>query len=77
MTALVEGVLAGNIFDWGSAACVELYQSGTILDIYRMSRNKLKRPWKASRYSAPRPTPSRAADPCFSACQAVVVVSVL
>ena len=58
LTALVEGVLAGNIFDWGSAACVELYQSGTILDIYRMSRNKLKRPWKASRRCAPRATPS-------------------
>ena len=24
--ALAEGVLAGNIFDWGSRACVELYQ---------------------------------------------------
>ncbi|GAQ88623.1 pantothenate kinase 2 [Klebsormidium nitens] len=52
LTALVEGVLAGNIFDWGSAACVELYQSGTILDIYRMSRNKLKRPWKVDDFDA-------------------------
>ena len=26
LLALVEGTLAGNIFDWGSNACVELYQ---------------------------------------------------
>jgi hypothetical protein len=25
---------------------VDLYQSGTIIEIYRMSRSKLKRPWK-------------------------------
>ena len=30
-----QGVLAANIFDWGAAACVELYQNGTILEIYR------------------------------------------
>lgn len=43
--ALIEGVLAGNIFDWGARACVDLYQNGTILDIYREARNKLSRPW--------------------------------
>ena len=35
LTALVEGVLAANIFDWGAQACVDLYQNGTILEIYR------------------------------------------
>ena len=43
--ALVEGMLAGNIFDWGSRACVELYQNGTILEIYRNARSNLSRPW--------------------------------
>ncbi|CDP12422.1 unnamed protein product [Coffea canephora] len=45
---LVEGVLAANIFDWGSRACVDLYHKGTIIEIYRMSRNKMQRPWQAS-----------------------------
>ncbi|KAL3694170.1 hypothetical protein R1sor_007821 [Riccia sorocarpa] len=44
--ALIEGLLAANIFDWGSKACVELYRSGTIMEIYRMSRDKMKRPWR-------------------------------
>lgn len=35
LTALVEGVLAANIFDWGARECVELYRNGTILEIYR------------------------------------------
>lgn len=35
LLALVEGVLAANIFDWGAKACVDLYNNGTILDIYR------------------------------------------
>ena len=35
LTALIEGVLAANIFDWGARATVELYQNGTILEIYR------------------------------------------
>ncbi len=43
--ALIEGVLAGNIFDWGSRACVELYTNGTILDIYRQARSSLARPF--------------------------------
>ena len=28
LTALIEGSLAANIFDWGAAACVELYHNG-------------------------------------------------
>ncbi|KAK1363099.1 Pantothenate kinase 2 [Heracleum sosnowskyi] len=43
---LIEGVLAANIFDWGSRACVDLYHKGTIIEIYRMSRNKMHRPWR-------------------------------
>ncbi|KAF8378279.1 hypothetical protein HHK36_029618 [Tetracentron sinense] len=46
--ALIEGVLAANIFDWGSRACVDLYHKGTIIEIYRMSRKKMQRPWQAS-----------------------------
>lgn len=41
LTALVEGVLAANIFDWGAQACVDLYQNGTILEIYR----RAPQPW--------------------------------
>ncbi|KAK9799347.1 hypothetical protein WJX73_008823 [Symbiochloris irregularis] len=47
LTALVEGVLAANIFDWGARECVELYRNGTILEIYRKARTTLaKRPWR-------------------------------
>ncbi|KAF9626720.1 hypothetical protein IFM89_038894 [Coptis chinensis] len=46
LLALIEGVLAANIFDWGSRACVELYHKGTIIEIYRMSRTKMRRPWR-------------------------------
>lgn len=35
LTALIEGVLAANIFDWGARECVEMYRNGTILEIYR------------------------------------------
>ncbi|KAH9564934.1 hypothetical protein CY35_04G050200 [Sphagnum magellanicum] len=52
MLALIEGVLAANIFDWGSRACVELYHSGTIIEIYRMSRNKMKRPLRVDNFEA-------------------------
>jgi bifunctional damage-control phosphatase, subfamily II, fusion protein len=45
LLALVEGVLAGNIFDWGSQNCVNLYKNGTILEIYREARSSLTRPW--------------------------------
>ncbi|KAF3775698.1 Pantothenate kinase 2 [Nymphaea thermarum] len=46
LLALIEGVLAANIFDWGARACVDLYHKGTIIEIYRMSRNKMQRPWR-------------------------------
>ncbi|KAL8465422.1 hypothetical protein ACS0TY_034799 [Phlomoides rotata] len=46
LLTLIEGVLAANIFDWGSRACVDLYLQGTIIEIYRMSRNKMQRPWR-------------------------------
>ncbi|XP_027167715.1 pantothenate kinase 2 [Coffea eugenioides] len=49
---LVEGVLAANIFDWGSRACVDLYHKGTIIEIYRMSRNKMQRPWRVDNFDA-------------------------
>lgn len=52
LLALIEGVLAANIFDWGSQACVELYRSGTIIEIYRMSRNKMQRPWRVDDFDA-------------------------
>jgi type II pantothenate kinase len=45
LLALVEGVLAGNIFDWGSQSCVDLYKNGTILEIYRNVRSSIARPW--------------------------------
>eukprot|EP00216_Chloropicon_sp_CCMP2111_P003454 CAMPEP_0198238728 /NCGR_PEP_ID=MMETSP1446-20131203/4315_1 /TAXON_ID=1461542 ORGANISM="Unidentified sp, Strain CCMP2111" /NCGR_SAMPLE_ID=MMETSP1446 /ASSEMBLY_ACC=CAM_ASM_001112 /LENGTH=887 /DNA_ID=CAMNT_0043921195 /DNA_START=113 /DNA_END=2776 /DNA_ORIENTATION=+ len=51
LLALIEGVLAGNIFDWGSIACVELYKNGTILDIYKQARSNLKsRPWRVDSF---------------------------
>ncbi|KAM0979547.1 hypothetical protein ACFX13_015672 [Malus domestica] len=46
LLTLIEGVLAANIFDWGSRACMDLYHKGTIIEIYRMSRNKMQRPWR-------------------------------
>ncbi|XP_057952795.1 pantothenate kinase 2-like [Malania oleifera] len=46
LLTVIEGVLAANIFDWGSRACVDLYHKGTIIEIYRMSRNKMQRPWR-------------------------------
>ncbi|KAF9667873.1 hypothetical protein SADUNF_Sadunf15G0068500 [Salix dunnii] len=46
LLTLIEGALAANIFDWGSRACVDLYHKGTIIEIYRMSRNKMQRPWQ-------------------------------
>jgi type II pantothenate kinase len=45
LRSIIEGVLAGNIFDWGSRASVELYTNGTILDIYRQARTALARPF--------------------------------
>lgn len=34
VTCYFQGILAGNIFDWGAKACVELYTNGTILDMF-------------------------------------------
>jgi hypothetical protein len=50
----VEGTLAGNIFDWGSNACVELYQNDTILEMYRKARAELRRPWIVDDFEAVR-----------------------
>lgn len=50
LLALIEGVLAANIFDWGSRACVDLYHKGTIIEIYRMSRKKMQRPWRVDNF---------------------------
>ncbi|PIA61935.1 hypothetical protein AQUCO_00200137v1 [Aquilegia coerulea] len=52
LLTLIEGVLAANIFDWGSRACVELYHKGTIIEIYRMSRKKMQRPWRVDDFDA-------------------------
>lgn len=53
LLALIEGVLAGNIFDWGSNACIELYKNGTILEIYKQARSNLKsRPWRVDSFDA-------------------------
>lgn len=47
LLALVQGALAANIFDWGAKACVDLYYSATILEMYREARTKLsRRPWR-------------------------------
>ena len=47
LLALIQGVLAANIFDWGSRECVAKYQDGLILSIYRDARERLsKRPWR-------------------------------
>ena len=35
LMSLIQGILAGNIFDWGAKATVDLYHNGTILEIYR------------------------------------------
>ncbi|XP_019463839.1 PREDICTED: pantothenate kinase 2-like isoform X1 [Lupinus angustifolius] len=71
LLTLIEGVLAANIFDWGSRACVDLYHKGTIIEIYRMSRNKMQRPWQVDDFDAfkermlgsgdKKPTPHRRA----------------
>ncbi|CAI5972651.1 unnamed protein product [Closterium sp. NIES-65] len=52
LLTVMGGVLAANIFDWGSRECVKLYRSGTILEIYRMSRDKMKRPWRVDDFDA-------------------------
>ena len=53
LLALVQGVLAGNIFDWGAQACVELYHAGTILEIYQKARDDIShRPWRVDQFDA-------------------------
>ena len=47
LLSLIQGALAANIFDWGAKACVDLYYSATILEMYRDAREKLsRRPWR-------------------------------
>lgn len=51
--ALIEGMLSGNVFDWGSAACVALYENNTILGMYRAARGGLlSRPWAVDHSSS-------------------------
>ena len=51
LLTLIQGVLAGNIFDWGAQACVDLYHAGTILDMYRKARADIShRPWRVDHY---------------------------
>jgi hypothetical protein len=53
LLALVQGVLAANIFDWGAEACVGLYHNGTILDIYQKARRDItQRPWRHDDFDA-------------------------
>lgn len=53
LQALVQGVLAANIFDWGAQACVNLYHEGTILELYQQARHDLaQRPWRVDDYDA-------------------------
>jgi type II pantothenate kinase len=54
LLAIVEGVLAGNIFDWGSQGTLDLYRNGTILEIYRNARSTVNRPWAIDDYDALR-----------------------
>jgi hypothetical protein len=49
LLSLVQGILAGNIFDWGARACVELYTNGTILDIYRSAAGQGRAEGRAGR----------------------------
>jgi Damage-control phosphatase ARMT1-like domain len=53
LLALVQGVLAANIFDWGAQACVDLYHDGTILEIYQKARRDIQqRPWRVDDFDA-------------------------
>lgn len=54
LLAIIEGVLAGNIFDWGSQGTLDLYRNGTILEIYRKARSTVNRPWAIDDYDALR-----------------------
>lgn len=47
LLSLIQGALAANIFDWGAKACVDLYHTATILDMYKDARERLsQRPWR-------------------------------
>ena len=47
LSSLVQGVLAGNLFDWGAAACDEIYSQQDIITAYQAARKRLgKRPWR-------------------------------
>ncbi|KAK7291629.1 hypothetical protein RIF29_06933 [Crotalaria pallida] len=87
LLTLIEGVLAANIFDWGSRACVDLYHKGTIIEIYRMSRNKMQRPWRVDDFDAfkermlgtgdNKPPPHRRALLCVDNSGADIVLGML
>lgn len=50
---IVQGCLAANIFDWGARSCVQLYEDGQILDIYRQAREtQSRRPWRVDTFDS-------------------------
>eukprot|EP00963_Diacronema_lutheri_P013486 scaffold2636_cov340-Pavlova_lutheri.AAC.148 len=47
LSLLIQGVLAGNLFDWGAAACDEIYSQHDIISSYQAARERLgNRPWR-------------------------------
>eukprot|EP00884_Botryococcus_braunii_P001633 jgi/Botrbrau1/11470/Bobra.27_4s0010.1 len=53
LTALIEGALAANIFDWGAQECRKYYATGSIVNIYREARVKhARRPWRLDNFEA-------------------------
>ena len=69
LLALIEGVLAGNIFDWGSQSCVDLYKNGTILEIYRKARSSITRPWAVDCFDDFRKRFHETKPDCASCCR--------
>ena len=69
LLALIEGVLAGNIFDWGSQSCVDLYKNGTILEIYRNARSSITRPWAVDCFDDFRKRFHETKPDCASCCR--------
>lgn len=44
---LIQGILAGNLFDWGASACDEIYSQHDIISAYQSTRKRLgQRPWR-------------------------------
>ena len=43
--AVIKGALASNLFDWGSTSSMKLYESGSIMDLYRHTFKELSRPF--------------------------------